>query len=270
MPKTIGRNSAVSTGSVRVAAPRMRRITTPHAPPETWCTIASASEPSVTPSSNKYAARYERTNCAGFRHEAEQADEQPAAAGDRTACVADPAVGQQLVGGRPSVVTAGFLRCVGRQVGRPWRSGSAAARECRRRWPSDRATRIWRRSRASRRSRCVITSKKCPGGALAQPVDVKRRRTAVSALHDHAVAVAGRGRGKASSRCRSAPRPRCITVSSIGNGNTVASCAVRLCRCTSSSSSRRCPRAIVPSTGGRADRPSAKNDRLRSSGLYFG
>ena len=34
MPKTIGRNSSVSTGSTRVAAPIGRRMTTPHAPPD--------------------------------------------------------------------------------------------------------------------------------------------------------------------------------------------------------------------------------------------
>jgi hypothetical protein len=42
----------VSTGSTRVAAPLGRRMTTPHAPPESWCTIASASEPSERPSTN--------------------------------------------------------------------------------------------------------------------------------------------------------------------------------------------------------------------------
>ena len=36
-------------GSVRLAASSTRRMTTPHAPPERWCTIESASDPSAMP-----------------------------------------------------------------------------------------------------------------------------------------------------------------------------------------------------------------------------
>ena len=52
MPKTIGRNSTVSTGSTRDAAPMSRRMTTPQAPPDSWWTMPSARQPSVTPSTN--------------------------------------------------------------------------------------------------------------------------------------------------------------------------------------------------------------------------
>ena len=46
-------------GSVRLAASSTRRITTPQAPPDRWCTIDSASEPSAMPDQNMYASRYD-------------------------------------------------------------------------------------------------------------------------------------------------------------------------------------------------------------------
>src|SRR4029079_14552036 len=62
--------------------------------------------------------------------------------------------------------------------------------------------------------------------------------------------------------------PRAITRASIGNGKTVAS-ALPALPLYISASSRRCPRATVPSTSGRADRESPKNADSRS-GTYFG
>src|SRR5437899_6814907 len=62
--------------------------------------------------------------------------------------------------------------------------------------------------------------------------------------------------------------PRAITRASIGKGKTVASHSPAL-PVYISASSRRCPRATVPSTSGRADRESPKNVDSRS-GTYFG
>src|SRR5436190_17220143 len=62
--------------------------------------------------------------------------------------------------------------------------------------------------------------------------------------------------------------PRAITRASIGNGKAVASSLPAL-PVYISASSRRCPRATVPSTSGRADRESPKNVDSRS-GTYFG
>ena len=52
MPSAIGRNSTVRTGSTRAAAPIGRRISTPHAPPDSWWIMPSARHPSVMPSTN--------------------------------------------------------------------------------------------------------------------------------------------------------------------------------------------------------------------------
>ncbi|MCA1642107.1 MAG: hypothetical protein LC785_09185 [Acidobacteria bacterium] len=57
-----GRNITASRGSVRVAASKMRRRTTPHPPPERWCSMISASEPTAAPVQNVNATRYGRQN----------------------------------------------------------------------------------------------------------------------------------------------------------------------------------------------------------------
>ena len=45
------------TGSVRVEASRMRRMTKPHAPPVRCCTMSSARLPSATPVQKTHATR---------------------------------------------------------------------------------------------------------------------------------------------------------------------------------------------------------------------
>ena len=57
MPITTGRNIASTSGSVRVAASQERRITSPHAPPVTYCSMSHASGPSVIPMMNMYDHR---------------------------------------------------------------------------------------------------------------------------------------------------------------------------------------------------------------------
>ena len=53
-------------GSVRLAASSTRRITTPHAPPDRWCTIESARDPSAMPIQKTYASRYDLKKCSRF------------------------------------------------------------------------------------------------------------------------------------------------------------------------------------------------------------
>ena len=52
---------------IRAAAPIGRRSTTPQAPPDNWCTIPSARQPSVAPRHNMYAIRYDWKNCVGLK-----------------------------------------------------------------------------------------------------------------------------------------------------------------------------------------------------------
>jgi hypothetical protein len=53
----IGMNRIASSGSVRMAAPRMRRITVPQPPPVRWRIMRMAMEPSATPSQHMKPSR---------------------------------------------------------------------------------------------------------------------------------------------------------------------------------------------------------------------
>ncbi len=48
------------SGSVRLEASNTRRVTTPHCPPDRWCTIIHAIEPSDTPHQNRNATSHAR------------------------------------------------------------------------------------------------------------------------------------------------------------------------------------------------------------------
>ena len=71
------------TGSTRDAAPIGRRITTPHAPPDSWCTMPSARQPSVTPRHSMYAIRYDWKNCVGFMNQPDERHHRAGGAGDQ-------------------------------------------------------------------------------------------------------------------------------------------------------------------------------------------
>ena len=147
------------------------------------------------------------------------------------------------------------------------RAARAAARECTRRSPSDRAAQSARGSRASLRSRWSSRRR----NDLAAPPAAARRET--RAADD---SRAGRPcpcrcrsrRGTACNRCCSAARRGRGRAASTANGISVTA-APPILPVKKASSSCSVPRATVPSTSGRALDPSRKNSDARS-GLYFG
>ena len=114
----------------------------------------------------------------------------------------------------------------------------------------------------------VITSKKCPTGAVRSRSQCKRRRPPIAAQHHHAVADAGPGMA-----WRTEDVVTLLAARHHGlvhrERETRSRPRRRPCRCRAACLRAVVPRATVPSTGARAERPSAKKVDSRS-GMYFG